>query len=213
MFYTSRTAFNAANPGLPVEDFEEARLATGTAVRIASPLNSSTSNSVFSPGDILPGLGVASLLVSGSSALVAVGPGVLTGTSKMIGDVRQFPQDDALLLLFNPGVASVGAALFLAKSPGNSVARTVFITAFGPLVNGDLPLTGLGSTSVDLAAVSGGFFGVRSSDPIFAITIGSNVDSNLSGFSEFVDNIAFGNPVASENFSVVPEPTTAGMLA
>jgi len=55
IFTTNSAAFLAANPGLTLEDFEAASLASGTAGVFAGPLNSATNNSVFQPGDIVAG--------------------------------------------------------------------------------------------------------------------------------------------------------------
>lgn len=55
--YVDRTSFDLANPGLPVEDFEEGQVSPGAIESCAAPINNGTSSpGCFDVGDILPGI-------------------------------------------------------------------------------------------------------------------------------------------------------------
>lgn len=55
-FYTDRPTFDASNHGLSIEDFEEGVVPVNGAVPMDAPLDSTTNNGFFAPGDILPGI-------------------------------------------------------------------------------------------------------------------------------------------------------------
>src|SRR5689334_14012098 len=79
--FTTRASFNAANPGLPLEDFEEATLAPSTFGNITGPLNTTSNNIAFVPGDILPGLSLVDNPGPDSNGLVVLGTGTVIGTT------------------------------------------------------------------------------------------------------------------------------------
>ena len=58
LVFFDRATFNAAAPGLPIEDFEKAQVANGDIQGIESTLDSSTNDGIFQAGDILDGLRV-----------------------------------------------------------------------------------------------------------------------------------------------------------
>jgi hypothetical protein len=186
-FFTTRPTFNVANPGLPVETFEEARVAAGDFAFFTGPLNAASNNAVFVPGEILPGLSLVDNPGANFEDLVAIGTGTVTGATKAVG---QTFSDDTLDLTFS-NAFSAGFDLFSAAGPGAPAADTITVSVFSS--------SGLlGSTNVDtLGGIS--FFGVRSSVPITRINVNS-----LAGNTSFVDNVAFG--VAA------PEPATGALL-
>jgi hypothetical protein len=55
-FYSSEATFDAAFPGLPVEDFGEGVVPAGGATGCPSPLSSTSNNACFLPAQILRGL-------------------------------------------------------------------------------------------------------------------------------------------------------------
>src|SRR5215472_15099101 len=103
IFYTARASFDAASPGLPVETFEAARV-SGSHALVNSPIDSTTNDGVFQPGDILPGLLVGNTPGSSTNGLVVTGTGAVTGTTKAVGTSLYA---DALSLSFTPGVSAV----------------------------------------------------------------------------------------------------------
>ena len=187
--FNSRAAFNAAAPGLPVEDFEEGNAVAGSGVPIESPLNSSTNDGFFLPGEILPGLTLQSSNVGLSGDLYLGGPGWDGNPSIMVGS--NFFQE-SLNLLFS-GTNAVGLDIGSLFSDS-----TIAVSIFGA---GDLLL---GSFNV-AATGSGTFFGVvNDSGSITRINLNS-----LTGQTEWADNIAFGTAASSP----VPEPATLSLLA
>jgi hypothetical protein len=195
IFYPDRTTFDAANPGLPVEDFEEG---VGDFTAFDAPLDSTTSNGTFSPGDILPGVSFTDNPGPGSKGLYFA-PAPFNGaawTSKGIG--QAFPYTDALDILFSPEVTAMAVDIFQNIGGGAQSANPieVLVSVYGP---GD---AFLGSEPVTVDPNSFGFFGVSS--PLDLITRIS-MNSVVQNF-ESIDNVAFGAAGA------VPEPGTLLLL-
>ena len=100
VYYTDRTSFDAANPGLLLEDFESFAVAPNAVIIISDPVNSGNSG-------ILPGIELAS---SSGTDLVALGAGLLGNASKIIGpDLFA----DYLSIKFGPGISAFGFDLFV----------------------------------------------------------------------------------------------------
>ena len=198
--FDTRTAFNLASPGLLVEDFEEAIVAPGGVVAFPGPLSSSTSNAVFSTGEILAGLTVESVfnpVVQSvlNPELVALGGGFIgVGNSSIAVGPNAFTSNSNLLF---SNASAVGFDLFT----GLTSSPLYFVSVFGV---GDALL---GSFSVSVFRGSPTFFGaIDTANLITRI----HVDSAASAGGEIFDNVAFGAPV--------PEPSTllligSGLLA
>jgi len=129
MTYNSRAAFNAAAPGLPVEDFEEGRFASFPELHeFLGPLTEAGANGfrgdvVFLPGEILPGLTIEAPI---NAELVLIGPPTFA-PSKSIGPNRN---GDTLNLSFDPGVKAIGLDLYPDPFPVPPFGLT--ISVFGP---------------------------------------------------------------------------------
>ena len=95
-YYSSRSAFNTAEPGLPLEVFQPI-----LAGLIPSPLSSTSNDSDFPAGNILPGITLAD--TSGSDLYT-------TG-----GAIGLYFLEDTLAIGFNPG-CSRSAPMFLAAA-------------------------------------------------------------------------------------------------
>lgn len=203
VFFADRSAFNAANPGLATEDFEEARVGTGGAVTFLPPLSAVTDNAAFRPGEILPGVTIRTQrrgASSGGRAMLALGAGAVTGTSKIIGASTTGDADDELALLFDPGVSVIGVDLYSAFTFGPSLATPIDIDILG--LDGSL----LGVTTVNIPAVAGGFFGVFSTTALIG-SIEINARDTNNGFRvELIDNLSFGS-------RAVPEPGSLALVA
>jgi hypothetical protein len=59
VFTTNLAAFTAANPGLTVEGFENANLASGADDAFVGPLNSATNNARFAAGSVAAGFSIS----------------------------------------------------------------------------------------------------------------------------------------------------------
>ena len=189
--FDTRAAFNAAAPGLPVEDFEEGNIGAGGVGGFDDPLDSSTNNAFFAPGEILTGLTLEASTEEGDDLFI-LGPGLFSNPSIVVG-ANFF--DASLDLLFS-GASAIGLDI------GSVFAdSTVTVSVFGP---GDLLL----NTFNVAATGTGTFFGViNDSGTISRINLVSTTNDREF---EWVDNVAFG--AAPESPSPVPEPATLSLL-
>ena len=187
IFFDNRADFEAAS-GLSgiTEDFEEANVAVGTNELTSSRLDSATNDGIFSFGDIADGLAILS---SDDSSVAVLGAGIL-GPTKMVGSGNL---DASTVLLLNPAVLAIGFDVFLV-GPAN-IAVSVF----------DENGLSLGSTTVPgLGNATPNFLGIISDmSGIARLTID---DLKIGG--EIVDNVTFGNPVATQ----LPEPGSLALF-
>jgi len=174
-FCTDRADFEKVCPDLPIEDFEEANVAAGWVEVCASPVDNTTSNAIFSPGDIEPGLSISQVGPDRwNSAIAVLGAGAWGVPSKSI-----FPNFfvDSLAIDFTAGdVTCVGMDLLdpVANDPN------LQIDIYGA--------SGLLGSTTAPGTTAGSFWGVCSDEVITRIEI----TSLISG-GEGVDNVAFGS--------------------
>lgn len=184
--YDDRATFNADAPGLPVEDWEEGHV-SGPFVFCNPPLNSSSNDACFLPGEILPGLEFQDAPLGGGSQHVGLGAaGLFSMPSKF---VYANVSADTTNLFFTPTVTAVGVDL-----SSNGAGNTIFISVYD--ANDSLIITDTSTVGV-LGSLT--FWGVISSIPIERVNI--NI---LNG--EFVDNVAFGG--ALPPITPTPSPTS-----
>lgn len=188
-YYSSRATFDASNPGLVTEDFEEGTAAVG----FAAPLDSSSDNAAFSPGDILPGVSFDNTL-SGSKeySFVVVTSSHYAGlVSKVLFNQDDEPAGTALVMDFTDGTAAAGFDFYVGLT--DLVTATTHVTIFGesgPIDTQDVLSSDSGPT----------FFGVSSAtDAITRIEILGDVEGAFEW--EFLDNVAF-----------LPEPGSAELM-
>jgi len=181
-FYTSRALFDAAHPGIPLENFSLTNVGPNNVLACPEPFDMNTNNGCFSPGDIKPGLGVWNTTAVDLVVLtppffgvncVAVGPNTFTDNGEM---------------QFNPPVQAVGFDL------NSNVSSTYNIEVFGP--GGSL------GTTTAPGAIPGIFWGVDTSDPGGISRITTN---SAAGAGEIYCNVAFGFAVPVELQSFVVE--------
>jgi hypothetical protein len=188
MTFSSRAAFNAAAPGLPIETFETGLVAPGVVVVCNGPVNSALGSTCFPAAGLLPG---ATYSASPGSTLALVGAGVAQAgnASKVLGP-NVFA--DTFNISFTNAIA-VGFDVY----PG-PVAGNVQVTVFDPtnVVIG---------TYTFAAAFGPNFFGVTSnSDLIGRVNVASQ---SAPQPGELIDNLAFGIPGAT-----VPEPSSLALM-
>ena len=182
VFFTARSIFDAAAPGLPVEDFEDGSATLESVVTCNAPLNSASNDACFTPGEILPGIEIQDNPGPSTGGLFILGawlignPSIVTGASSSAEstDLR-FPSND---------VFSVGMDV-LSNSPG---VVAVGITIFG--LGGAIL-----STSTVNATTTGKFWGVTSDQVITRVAL------NSTAF-DFVDNVAFGGKADIDQYKI-----------
>ncbi len=176
-FFVTRTDFDAAAPGLPIEGFENANIGVNDVAAISSPLNSNTNNSYFSVGDILPGISISCSDINHTTdGLAVAGAGFAGNTSKIVV-ANYFP--DSEIITFNPPVTAVGLDV-IEFMGGSSCTINIYNAS-----------SGLIASTTSVSSATGVFFGVTSSTPIGSIEIFST-----SNGAEGADNIAFGSQKA-----------------
>ncbi len=171
----------AASQSLAVEDFEEARLMDGGILFMDSGLDASTSNAVFSPGEILAGIELRSSDHPAVNGLFAIGnasPAPIT-TSKVVGSTFFV---ESLDVLFTLPVNAVGMDIQLA---GATNSQDVILSVFD--ANG---LAGTHTIS-DVPNSPGVFWGMTSDTFVTRINI-----ADAGGLdAEIIDNLHFGTAV------------------
>lgn len=195
--YSDRTSFDTDAPGLPVEDFEESLASAGTFLTIPAPLDSTSSNDAFSPGDILEGLQLADQPGPDSTGLIALGAGLTPTFGKSLL-ANTFA--DSLNLIFPDGTTAVGFDFGATASAGTISVDNLTIKVF------DTDGNSLGSFPVTSSDSSPAFFGVISD----AALIGRINIFSGSNKAEIVDNIAFGIAQAPLGFCQGKAVTHAG---
>ncbi len=185
--FTDRGNFNVAAPGLPVEGFELATIPDGDVNAVPAPLNSSSSNTYFAAGSILPGISFSTSATHSNDEIAIVGAGFMSNPSKLI--VANY-YSDSFRIDLNPGLMAIGFDVHTFNGAG-PVEISVYSTSS--------VLLGTYQTSASAAGV---FWGVVSN----ADAIGSLILTDLSGGAEGVDNVAFAS-----SGGAIPEPSTLGL--
>jgi len=172
-FYNTWGSFNADFSGLPVEDFEEGNVAPGDIEGCTAPLDYTTNDICFQPGDILEGVRFVDNPGPGPDYYIALlSAGVVGNPSQSI--VADTFSDSLDVFFFHP-VNTVGFDLVSIFSDSE-----VLITIYGP---GDVVLWQARSNGTN----AGSFFGFHTTDQITRVNLNS-----VAGQAEGVDNLAFG---------------------
>ncbi|MBN2002566.1 MAG: carboxypeptidase regulatory-like domain-containing protein [Anaerolineae bacterium] len=183
--YYDRQDFNADYPDLPVEDYENGSMPPAALDVIPHPLDASSSNAYFDPGDILPGIQFWATNDEGGEELVVLGAGFQSNPSKTAA-ANYF--SDGYRVVFDPPVQAAG--MDLQEFMGSYSCQVDIYDSTGSLLG----------TDVSTCNEAGVFWGVASmSNPIAEIVV-----TSLGGGAQGVDNVAFGNkaggiPWLSEN--------------
>lgn len=165
-YFTDRATFDAAAPGLPLEDFEAGNVSAGGVATCSDPYDSSTSDACWAAGDILDGISLGS---SSGGGMVLLGAGFF-GSHTIVTGANTFV--DYTYIDFSPAVNAIGMDLLPA---GTSTIN--LYDAAGALL----------ATTAGTGGNDGLFWGVVSDEAISRIEIAGDADSG-----EILDNLAFG---------------------
>ncbi len=188
-FYSDRATFQAANPGLALEDFETPLHPPGAGSLIGCPEPADANGSVgcYNPGDLLVGFSMTSpgagtpgqelVLIEGAAGF-GTPAGVVLGSNTYIASTR---------VTFDPAVTALGFDIITVLS-GNPVDIVIYDAAGAPINS---------QTGVP-AGAAGSFWGVDSDTPIAAVEI----TDPSQGDVELLDNMEFGDPVPVELQSI-----------
>jgi hypothetical protein len=188
IYYTDRAVFDAANPGLLIEDFEDGIIADGAVAGFDGPLDTTTNNALFAPGDILPGIQFDSAFDGNNLALIGDQRFGASQQTNWVG-INTFV-DDGTVISLDGGFDALGMDLFATQGPGATSNDTFDIDIYDA--------DGLIESTTIAVSDLGSFWGVSSDmGPITSIVISSQSD-----YAELFDNVAFGS-------AAIPEPTAA----
>jgi hypothetical protein len=188
-FWTDRTLFDAAFPGLPTEDWSGTLVPAAGVESCTPPLNAATNDACFATGSVLPGVELDVIINGGGGEYVVLGVGFLGNTVVLVGP-NSFTDD--LVLNFDPAVRAMG---FDVVNP-NGGGFTYNVEIFG--TSGSL-----GTTTVT-DGVEGNFWGVDSDD-VGGITSVVFDGGGLVDNAETTALVTFGGdpvPVELERFTI-----------
>lgn len=190
--FTDRALFDAACGIFPIETFEEANVEPKMSAAMFAPLDSTTNNDIFSPGDILPGFVITvEPPQPNTEELFISGVGFINAPSVQVGGNVPFSEP---ILTFSPTVDCAGFDIDL-----NGMGLATSVTAFD--ASGD----SLGSAVVTGFSLK--FVGFSSPDaPVASILTGTNASQEYADF----DNVTFGDVATT---STDPNDPLAGMAA
>lgn len=183
--YSSRATFNNDWPGLPIEDFEDGKIAAGSATSCNPPLSISPPDTgCFDPGAIQPGIQISNNPGPSGGGLALFGAG-WSGNANTKFLVHNYG-GQSMDIIFNPGeVYAVGLDVNTLFS--NDL---VTVSIYGPSNALITSLTASGT-------IAGSFWGIASQDYITRI----NLIAQTAGIFAGADNIAFGGAFALDSYS------------
>lgn len=185
-YYGSRASFNSAVPGAALEDFEAGLISPGGFASIPSPLDSTSNNGVYAPGDIQAGV---RFVGENSPGFTDFFLGNGWGPYATIGLSSVYTGTGIAMEFTNPNIHSVGIDILQNFGTGGT---TVSIYGASGL---------LASVPVTVTNWQGTFFGFSSTDTISKVVV---YDGQLNSGYDGVDNVAFSQ--------AVPEPTTIAAI-
>lgn len=172
-FFADRSAFDAAFPGLPIEDFEAGTVAPGDFVGCPSPLDAAGGAPCFGAGDLVTGPIYQDLPGPDLGDLLLIGAGAFGNPSKLLAGNALA---DRLEIRFVEPVEAVAVDLF--NIPGPADAITVGVYGIG-----DVLLAEFSAPS----SPSGETLAFSSPSPVSYLVLRSENNE-----AEGVDNLSFG---------------------
>ena len=192
-FYTDRPTFQAAHPGLPLEDFTGGNTIPGEILSCTPPLNSATNDACFPTNGVISGFDLDVNIDTGGGLYVVLNNAV--GMPCVGVGPNSFADDGEFN--FSPARRAAGFDLYTPLGGGEPYT----VNVFGP---GGL----LGSTATTGGGVVGTFVGADTADPggIIRIELVEGVD----GTGDIFCDLEFGEdpiPVELVSFDAVVNGT------
>lgn len=166
--FTDFASFDAAAPGLPIEDFEGGLTGAGGINTCNEPVNSASNDVCFTPGDLIDGFNITSSLGGG---VVALGVGIVPSQTSVVVGANSFAESTTISF----DAADVDAVGFQLLS--NNEPNPITVTAF------DSSNSIIGTIS----AIPPTYIGFTSNIPIASVTIDED-----AGQGELFDDLSFG---------------------
>ncbi|MEM8932058.1 MAG: proprotein convertase P-domain-containing protein, partial [Acidobacteriota bacterium] len=171
--YPDRTAFDAAFPGLAVEDFEAGMVTAGNSITCGAPLDVTGDGTCFAAGGLDAGFAVEDVPgPDGIDGLLLIGDGAFGNSSTILATNTLA---DRLAITFPEPVDAVAFDLINLPGPADSLT----VDVYGP---GDVLL----GSAVASSSATGEFWGVSSPSPIARVELTSTINE-----AEAIDNLAF----------------------
>jgi hypothetical protein len=148
-FWTDRGLFDAAFPGLPIEDWSGTSVPSGGTEACLPPLNSSTNDACFTAGSVLSGIELDVNVVGGNGGYLVLGTNTAGNVNVLVGPASA---EDDLVLSFDPAVRAVGLDVVNVNAPGQAYTVDIIGSAGS-----------LGTATVTDGG-EGSFWGVDSTD-------------------------------------------------
>lgn len=192
--FTDLGSFQAAAPGAVNSEDLETNNAGGAFQVCPEPVNSSSNDNCFTPGQFVDGLDVTS---NNANGIVMLPPGFVAGLASFVMGAVTFA--DTTVMTFSGGdVQAVGMDVYAGLAAGD-VMLTVFDTGGGML--GSATVMGLG------ALPDNAFIGIIADAPIGQIVIDGIGDNG-----ELFDNLLFGPASNLPDPPAVPALQSTGLL-
>jgi hypothetical protein len=186
--FTDRTLFTTQNPGLPFEDWDGS---CPSAIGLPTPLNSTSDNNCYNPGDILPGITARSNIptCAGNFCLLYHPEGYTNTLNSWVG---AFAWQQPHLLVFSPTVSAVGLDLASFYLP--SAMNIQFYDGEDNLV---------AQQHLDSVGPAGTFLGLTYPGGISRVEIASVNNSSSHGY-EGTYGVLFGEMVLEPDIEASP---------
>lgn len=198
IFSSDETQFLSDNPDLGFQNFLSAPATPGTFIVCNAPVDASSNDDCFTPGQILPGIAFSDNPGPGNGALLVFGANYISNANPQ-GPLAANTFADTLDILFSSPDTTRAGFLAGCMAPTGPCSDQMTVQVFG--VSDVL----IGSTSVPVSSAFNIFVGVTSDETITRINLSNTV--NVGSNVESILNISFGAEAATPTPPPVPTVT------
>lgn len=210
IFSSDEAQFLSDNPDLGFQNFLSAPATPGTFIVCNAPVDASSNDDCFTPGQILPGIAFSDNPGPDNGSILVFGANFASNANPQ-GPLASNTFTDTLDILFSDPATTRAGFLAGCMIQGGPCSDQMTIQVFG--VSDAL----IGSTSVAVSSAFNTFVGVTSGETITRINLSNtiNVGSNVEGLL----NISFGaapappTPPPAPTVTNIPTMSEWGMIA